>query len=196
MQVAEFEGISVNQRGRRWWACCPLHGERTPSLMIDERGGWHCFGCGASGDGIALFAALHGLSQYEAAKRLAAIFGLRTSDRRFGGAESSRRTEKARADRDRLDTFEAWALQAGNVLATWLRTLDVFKRDLEPQTSDDEFLPIYVWICQELECWEEIYFTSFVWGGFRERVDLYRECREEVEVIGRVLEAIGETGPA
>src|SRR5688500_20206610 len=34
-----------------YWACCPFHGEKTPSFHCEDRKGrYHCFGCGASGD--------------------------------------------------------------------------------------------------------------------------------------------------
>ena len=34
-----------------YWACCPFHGEKTPSFHAENRKGrYHCFGCGASGD--------------------------------------------------------------------------------------------------------------------------------------------------
>lgn len=33
------------------WACCPFHAEKTPSFRIDDdRGRYHCFGCGKDGD--------------------------------------------------------------------------------------------------------------------------------------------------
>ncbi|MEP0233442.1 CHC2 zinc finger domain-containing protein [Roseibium sp.] len=34
-----------------YWACCPFHGETTPSFHVDDgKGRYKCFGCGASGD--------------------------------------------------------------------------------------------------------------------------------------------------
>lgn len=45
----------LTRRGRDWWGCCPLHGEKTPSFHVYEtRRKWmyHCFGCGESGDSI------------------------------------------------------------------------------------------------------------------------------------------------
>lgn len=59
LEVARSAGLNVKQRGSRWWVCCPLHGEKTPSMMIDESGRFHCFGCGAHGDAADLYAALY-----------------------------------------------------------------------------------------------------------------------------------------
>jgi hypothetical protein len=39
--------------------------------MFDERGGWHCFGCGAGGsDGASFLAAVRGIGQVDAASML------------------------------------------------------------------------------------------------------------------------------
>lgn len=38
------------QRAGGTWIACPFHREKTPSLSFnEERGIWHCFGCGAGG---------------------------------------------------------------------------------------------------------------------------------------------------
>ena len=68
--VAQREGIVLHQRGNRAWACCPLHGENTASLMFDEVGRWHCFGCDRGGDAVDFYASLHRVSPYEAAQAL------------------------------------------------------------------------------------------------------------------------------
>ena len=58
-------------------ACCPFHHEKTPSFNINEaKGFYHCFGCGEDGDVINFVAELTGLRPYEAAKQLAAQYGL------------------------------------------------------------------------------------------------------------------------
>jgi len=45
--------IAVTRAGREFKACCPFHGEKTPSFTInDEKEFFHCFGCGAHGDHI------------------------------------------------------------------------------------------------------------------------------------------------
>jgi predicted P-loop ATPase len=47
-------GVTLQRDGREWKACCPLHGENTPSFTVyPSRDGFqkfHCFGCGAQGD--------------------------------------------------------------------------------------------------------------------------------------------------
>ena len=70
-QAAEMYGIRVNRNGM---ACCPFHDDRNPSLKVDKR--FHCFGCQADGDVIDFVARLYGLPGLEAAKKLAADFGI------------------------------------------------------------------------------------------------------------------------
>ncbi len=39
------------QRAGSTWIACPFHSEKTPSLSFnEEKGIWHCFGCGAGGN--------------------------------------------------------------------------------------------------------------------------------------------------
>ncbi|MFN4143262.1 DNA primase [Aestuariivirga sp.] len=60
-----------------YWACCPFHGEKSPSFHVDDRKGrYHCFGCKASGDIFTFLVEKEGLSFPEAVERLAAEAGL------------------------------------------------------------------------------------------------------------------------
>lgn len=44
---------NLQRKGNRYWACCPLHHEKTPSFCITpEMQRFKCFGCGESGDVI------------------------------------------------------------------------------------------------------------------------------------------------
>lgn len=66
------EVTDVNERGRRSVCCCPFHQERTPSCYIDnDRGRYHCFGCGAAGDAFSFVMTQRGLSFVEAIEYLA-----------------------------------------------------------------------------------------------------------------------------
>lgn len=43
--------LPVRQKGRGFWALCPFHNDRNPSLSINREGQYyHCFVCGAGGD--------------------------------------------------------------------------------------------------------------------------------------------------
>lgn len=68
--VARQARIPLKRRGAREWACCPLHGEKTPSLCFYPDGRWYCFGCHRGGDAVALYAALQQVTPLEAARAL------------------------------------------------------------------------------------------------------------------------------
>jgi DNA primase len=63
--------------GREWKACCPFHNEKTPSFTVnDEKGFYHCFGCGAHGDVIRWMTDQRGLAFMDAVRELAAEAGM------------------------------------------------------------------------------------------------------------------------
>lgn len=75
-RVAFDRKKSVPSRGD-FWACCPFHGEKTPSFHCEDRKGrYHCFGCGASGDHFNFLIELEGLSFPEAVERIADMAGV------------------------------------------------------------------------------------------------------------------------
>src|ERR1051325_1818461 len=64
--------VKLQRAGREWKACCPFHKEKTPSFTInDEKGFYHCFGCGAHGDAIRFLTEARGLAFMDAVKELA-----------------------------------------------------------------------------------------------------------------------------
>ena len=67
----------LQRAGREWKACCPFHDEKSPSFTVsDEKGFYHCFGCGAHGDVIRWMTDQRGLSFMDAVKELASEAGL------------------------------------------------------------------------------------------------------------------------
>lgn len=69
--------VKVTKAGREHKACCPFHGEKTPSFTInDEKGFYHCFGCGAHGDAIRWLTDSQGLPFLDAVRELADAAGL------------------------------------------------------------------------------------------------------------------------
>jgi DNA primase len=69
--------VKLIRAGREWKACCPFHNEKTPSFTInDEKGFYHCFGCGAHGDAIRFLTDARGLPFMDAVKELAGKAGI------------------------------------------------------------------------------------------------------------------------
>ncbi len=79
VRVSEVIGrtIPIKRAGREFHALCPFHKEKTPSFTVnDEKGFYHCFGCGAHGDVINYIKEYEHLGYREAIEKLAGMAGL------------------------------------------------------------------------------------------------------------------------
>ena len=64
--------VSLKKKGKRYWACCPFHQEKTPSFSVSpEDGLYYCFGCHAGGDVFSFVEKMENLSFTETVERLA-----------------------------------------------------------------------------------------------------------------------------
>ena len=71
------KSVKLQRAGREFKACCPFHNEKTPSFTLsDEKGFYHCFGCGAHGDAIRWLTHARGLPFMDAVKELADAAGM------------------------------------------------------------------------------------------------------------------------
>ena len=69
--------VRLVRKGREHGGLCPFHNEKTPSFTVsDDKGFFHCFGCGAHGDVIGFVMKSEGLAFREAVERLAGEAGL------------------------------------------------------------------------------------------------------------------------
>ena len=69
--------ITLQRKGKTWWACCPFHYEKTPSFAVNEyEQYYHCFGCGASGDVIKFVEKYENVDFFDACKQLAEASGI------------------------------------------------------------------------------------------------------------------------
>ena len=69
--------VKLLRAGREWKACCPFHNEKTPSFTVnDDKGFYHCFGCGAHGDAIRFLTDHRGMPFMDAVKELASKAGM------------------------------------------------------------------------------------------------------------------------
>jgi len=69
--------VALRRRGRSAVGLCPFHAEKTPSFTVsEERGFFHCFGCGEHGDVFAFVMKTQSLTFPEAVRRVADRFGV------------------------------------------------------------------------------------------------------------------------
>jgi DNA primase len=98
--------LKLEKAGSEQKALCPFHSEKTPSFtIVDDKGFYHCHGCGAHGDAIRWLMDGRGLTFIDAVKQLADEAGL---DMPARSAEATAREEKAERIGDVLETAAAW----------------------------------------------------------------------------------------
>jgi DNA primase len=69
--------VALRRRGRSATGLCPFHAEKTASFTVSEdRGFFHCFGCGEHGDVFTFVMKTESLSFPEAVRRVADRFGI------------------------------------------------------------------------------------------------------------------------
>lgn len=96
----------LQKAGREWKACCPFHKEKTPSFTVnDEKGFYHCFGCGAHGDAIRYLTETRGLPFIDAVKELADGAGMQVP---APDPQMRERQEKSASLRDVMEAAAAW----------------------------------------------------------------------------------------
>lgn len=105
----------LKKAGREWKACCPFHQENSPSFTVnDEKGFYHCFGCGAHGDVIRWMMEQNGMQFLDVVKELAAAAGMEVPAPDPQAAERAQRRDATVDINARAQRFFAGQLQADN----------------------------------------------------------------------------------
>jgi len=73
--VSQF--LELKKSGANFKACCPFHGEETPSFVVSPaKQIYHCFGCGVGGDSIKFVMEYEKLSYPETLEKLASMYNV------------------------------------------------------------------------------------------------------------------------
>ena len=87
IRLSEIIGknISLKRRDKsNYIALCPFHKEKTPSFNIsDDKGFFHCFGCGKNGDVFSYVMEMENISFFDALKKLADQAGINYNNDSF-----------------------------------------------------------------------------------------------------------------
>lgn len=133
-EAAQRYGLAVSQGGM---ALCPFHHDTHPSLKLNEDY-FFCFGCGATGDVIDFTARLFGISQKEAAQKLAMDFGLNP-------LPPAQQQNIPRSDAESSKAMERLCIC---VLSDYLRLLRIWRLRYEPEAQGEDFHDRFVEACR------------------------------------------------
>ncbi|MCA3254404.1 MAG: DNA primase [Alphaproteobacteria bacterium] len=124
--------VKLQKAGREWKGCCPFHNEKTPSFYVNEdKGFYHCFGCGEHGSALDFVMKQDGLSFPEAVRSLAAEAGLEVPEE----TPEARQRAKAQAGLHEIMAQAAdwYTQQLGGISGANARSY-IEKRRLTPDT--------------------------------------------------------------
>lgn len=108
LSIGELVGKRVRlvRRGREFTGLCPFHNEKTPSFTVSEdKGFYHCFGCGAHGSAIDFVMHTEGLNFMEAVEKLAGLAGMEVPAM---DPHAKARAEKASGIAQVMEAAEKW----------------------------------------------------------------------------------------
>lgn len=89
--------LKLEEKGRRFWACCPFHNEKTPSFSINNDDGiYYCFGCHESGDVIKFVEKMENVEFMDAVKILADKVGMQIPEFQNNSKNQQIKKEKER----------------------------------------------------------------------------------------------------
>jgi DNA primase len=97
--------VKLARKGREYTGLCPFHKEKSPSFTVsDEKGFYHCFGCGAHGDIFDFVMQKQNMPFMEAVELLANLLGLEVPKRQL---ESSSAPAQPKLDVSLYEVMEA-----------------------------------------------------------------------------------------
>lgn len=135
LQVVQ-DTVPLRKAGSTYKGLCPFHTEKTPSFHVNqEKGFFHCFGCGTGGDVVKFIELQEKLSFPEAVRHLAQRFGLQVpeSDDPERDAETSAKREGLLNIHTLAAAFfcEQLASPAGSRVRDYLTNRDIWTETIE-----------------------------------------------------------------
>lgn len=141
----KYAGVKTVRRGRRMWAVCPLHGDLNPSMVFyDDGGRFFCFGCAKSGDASDFVSMYYGIPVLDAAKLIAADFGI--CEERLTGKE----IERERELKNFSGALSGSIRYCDDALAAALRFWRFVKIRFSPGMCGGEFADLFAKACRLL----------------------------------------------
>lgn len=106
--------VKLTKKNRDYMGLCPFHKEKTPSFTVhDDKKFYHCFGCGAHGDGIDFLTRHQGMSFLDAVETMARLAGLTVPQSMTQTSESSLSPTLYKIHQDAAQWFQQHLSQLG-----------------------------------------------------------------------------------
>ena len=117
-----------------YWACCPFHGEKSPSFhILDREGFYYCFGCHEKGSVFDFVMKTENMSFPEAVKMLASLAGMPVPE---DDPRAAQREEKRRGLAEAMEAaVRRYCSQLGGARAAEARAY-LEQRGLKPETIE------------------------------------------------------------
>ena len=170
--VAEHYGID----SRNGMTACIFHDDRNPSMKLYQDH-YYCFGCSACGDVTAFTARLFGISQAQAAQKLAADFGIVTSSAVSQPSIKSKLTVIGERQREQA---------VFRTLCDYCHLLRNARTEFAPKSENEPFHPLLIESLQHLDEYE-FYCDIFISGSKEERTEFMNERRDFLNELKRKL---------
>src|SRR5512139_2428814 len=89
--------VSLKKSGKNYLGLCPFHSERTPSFTVnEEKGIFHCFGCGAGGNVFNFLMRTGQMSFPESVRTVAKRYNVVLPTKELSEEEKRRRSLKSK----------------------------------------------------------------------------------------------------
>ncbi len=127
--------IELKRAGNNHKACCPFHGEKTPSFTVSQnKQFYHCFGCGVNGSAIGFLMEYDGLHFVDAIETLAEMLGVEVPREQSGSKFNN--PQAATDNRELFQLMETVAVHYVNQLKNSQHAVEYLtKRGLSGSTA-------------------------------------------------------------
>lgn len=87
--------VTLQKKGTNYQACCPFHGEKTPSFVVSPaKGIYKCFGCGKGGNAISFVMEHESMNYGDALKYVAKKYGIEIEEKEQSAEQKAENTDR------------------------------------------------------------------------------------------------------
>ncbi|AFK86972.1 MULTISPECIES: CHC2 zinc finger domain-containing protein [Thermoanaerobacterium] len=173
LEAIERYGLNPIKKGSRYWALCPFHADKNPSMAIYDEA-YHCYGCQAHGDVIDFTARYFNITPLEATKKLASDFGIRLE-----GSKPSKEAQRKIRQKQELDKLYKEYNKKFNEVYDYLCRLNQLYQKIKQaiETPEDMDIPEFVEACHMQDI-VQYWLNVLLDGNIKEKIQVLKEVQE------------------